>query len=41
MFGFGKSKSDKLALKIENLMIIMECETDREKWNVVVYISQQ
>lgn len=41
MFGFGKSKSEKLAVKIESLMIIMESAADREKWNLVVYISQQ
>ena len=41
MFGFGKSKSEKLALKIESLMITMEAAADQGKWNVVVYISQQ
>lgn len=41
MFGFGKSKSEKLALKVESLMITIEAAANQGKWNVVVYVSQE
>lgn len=41
MFGFGKSKSEKLALKVERLMITMEAAANQGKWNVAVYVSQE
>ena len=41
MFGFGKPKGERLALKIERIMMAMEMAADKGKWDVAVYSSQQ
>lgn len=41
MFGFGKSKSEKIALKIERILMSMEAAADKGRWDTAVYCSQQ
>ena len=41
MFGIGKSKSEKLALRLERYMMSMEMAADKGRWDAAVYASRQ
>lgn len=41
MFGFGRSRSEILAQKIEGLMVVVEAAVRGGYWNVAIYVSQQ